>query len=78
MTIFKEPEVPDVKSPAEIEQMGYDKAQAYMAEIEAKRAKLPRIVPVELTDPTTSSVTMDVVAGTPIDWRVKLEDYRKK
>ena len=77
LTIFKEPEVPDMKSTAEIDEMGYEKAQAYMVEIEAKRAKLPRIVPVELTNPKTSPLTIDAAAGKRIDWQVKLEDYRK-
>ena len=79
LTIFKEPEVPDTRTPAEIAQMDTDanKAMAYMAEMEAKRAKLPRIVPVELTDPRTSPLTMDAVSGKPVDWQVKLEEYRK-
>jgi len=77
LTIFKEPEVPDMKSGTEIDEMGYEKAQAYMVEIEAKRAKLLRIVPVELTNPKTSPLTMDAAVGKKIDWQVKLEDYRK-
>ena len=76
LTIFKEPEVPDMKNSAELDQMSPEKVQAYLAEIEAKRAKLPRIVPVELTDPKTSPLTMDAAAGKKIDWQVKLEDYR--
>jgi hypothetical protein len=76
LTVIKEPEVPGRKSAEEIEQMGYDKSRVYLAEIERKRAQMPRIVPVELTHPDKSPITMETV-GKPIDWQVKLEEYRK-
>ena len=77
MTIFKEPHVPDWKSAEEIEQMGYNEAMAYSAEKSARRARLPRIVPTALNNPSTSPVTIEAVDKKPLDWQVKLEDYRK-
>ncbi|MDR1270621.1 MAG: hypothetical protein LBK82_13950 [Planctomycetaceae bacterium] len=78
MVLTKVPEVPDFKSAEEREKMTYDQAMAYGAEIEARRAKLPLIIPLALTDFQTSSLTRDVVSGNSIRWNVALEEYRKK
>ncbi|MDR3198607.1 MAG: hypothetical protein LBU34_12135 [Planctomycetaceae bacterium] len=78
MVLKKRPEVPDFKSAEERAKMTADQAKAYSAEIEARRAKMPPIIPLALTDSQTSPLTMDTVSGNSIRWNVSLEDYRKK
>jgi hypothetical protein len=77
MTLQKEPEVVGTKSNAELEKMGYEKAEAYQNELNAKRAKAPKIIPPALRDTANSPLTMDAVAGKSIQWNVKLEEYKK-
>lgn len=74
MTVDKEPEVEDTKDRSA---MNPTQEEAYQAELDAKQAKLPRIVPPELVDIKKSPLTMDAEAGKPIDWQVKLDEYRK-
>jgi hypothetical protein len=78
MVLTKVPDVPDFKSAEEREKMTYDQAMAYSAELEARRAKMPSIIPQALTDSQTSPLTMDAVSGNSIRWNVALEEYRKK
>jgi hypothetical protein len=78
MVLKKVPDVPHFKSSEELEKMNANQAKAYGAELEARRAKLPPIIPPTLTDPQTSPLTMDAVSGNPIYWNVALEEYRKK
>jgi hypothetical protein len=77
MVLKKRPEVPDFKSAEEREKMTFDQAKAYSEEIEARRNKLPPIIPPTLTSSQTSPLTMDAVAGNSIRWNVALEEYRK-
>lgn len=74
--IQKDPLAEDFKSEEERAAMSYDEGMKYSREMAARSAKLPRIVPVNLTKPATSPLKRDVVAGKPINWEVKLEDYR--
>ncbi|MDR1271347.1 MAG: hypothetical protein LBK82_17710 [Planctomycetaceae bacterium] len=77
MVLKKVPEVPDFKSAEEREKMTRDQAKAYSAEIKARRAKLPPIIPPALTNSQTSPLTIDSVSGNSIRWNVALEEYRK-
>jgi hypothetical protein len=78
MILTKVPEVPDFKSTEEREKMTYNQIMAYGAEIEARRAKIPPIIPPVLTEFQHSPLTMDTVSGNSIRWNVALEKYRKK
>jgi hypothetical protein len=78
MVLTKVPDVPDFKSADEREKMTYDQAMAYGAEIEARRTKIPPIIPPALTDSQTSPLTMNTVSGNSVRWNVTLEDYWKK
>lgn len=74
MSIEKESKVEDTKDRSA---MNPDQEAAYQAELDAQQAKLPKIVPPELVDIKKSPLTMDAEAGKPIDWQVKLDEYRK-
>jgi hypothetical protein len=78
MVLTKVPEVPHFKSAEEREKMTLNQAKVYDAEIKARRAKLPPIIPPALTESRHSPLTMDTVSGKAIQWNVALEEYRKK
>jgi hypothetical protein len=78
MILTKVPDVPDFKSAEEREKMTYEQAMAYSNEIEARRAKIPPIIPPELNDSQHSPLTLEAVSNNSIKWNVALEDYRKK
>ncbi|MDR2757230.1 MAG: hypothetical protein LBC20_16150 [Planctomycetaceae bacterium] len=78
MVLTKVHKVPDFKSVEEREKMTYLQAKAYSTEMKVRRAKMPLIIPLPLTDSQTSPLTMDAVSGNSIRWNVALEEYRKK
>lgn len=60
VTVSKEVEVPHWKTPEELAAMTPPEAEKYDQEMQKKRAALPRIVPIELTDQAKTPLTVKV------------------
>jgi hypothetical protein len=78
MVLTKIPDVPAFKTKEELEKMSDDQLRAYGTEMQARRSKIPPIIPSELTDTQHSPLTIDAVSGNPVKWNVALEEYRGK
>lgn len=78
MTLLKTPQAKDFKSPQELENMNYDQATAYSREMEARRSKLPPIIPPALTVAETSPLTLNAERGKPVNWKVDLSEYKNR
>ncbi|MDR2168710.1 MAG: hypothetical protein LBP59_01040, partial [Planctomycetaceae bacterium] len=72
MTLFKEPVVPDWKTPEELGKMEMHEQAEYQNEKAIKSAALPRIIPPNLTAPKTSTLTKEIIKGQQNEWNVNI------
>lgn len=76
MILIREPAMPHFKSEEEREAMTDRQGDAYMREVTARHAKLPRIVPPVLSSPNTTPLQRRVEPDQSLDWTVDLAEFR--
>ncbi|MDR1958252.1 MAG: hypothetical protein LBQ54_04290 [Planctomycetaceae bacterium] len=77
MTLIKVPAAEDWKTPEEQSKMTMEESMAYSNEKAARSAKLPLIIPKELTNAKTSPLTKEISAGQPFEWKIDIAEFRK-
>ncbi|MDO5552532.1 MAG: Ig-like domain-containing protein [Planctomycetia bacterium] len=77
VTVTKEVEIPEWKTPAEIAQMTPPEAEKYNREKTEKRNALPRIIPQPLTSTETSPCSLTVTSGSNM-MEIDVSQYKDK
>ncbi|MDR1493089.1 MAG: Ig-like domain-containing protein [Planctomycetaceae bacterium] len=77
LVLTKTPEVDDWKTLEEQGRMSTEELMAYSAEKQRRSAKLPPVIPKQLTDAKTSPLVKDIVSGQSLQWKVDIAELKK-